>query len=60
MCNILINFQIVLSVCMVCAFALPAQDQHYEQDQRHRETTTWIPILKYNKEQGQDGSYKTQ
>uniref|UniRef100_A0A336LWF9 CSON002123 protein n=1 Tax=Culicoides sonorensis TaxID=179676 RepID=A0A336LWF9_CULSO len=22
-------------------------------------TTTWIPILKYNKEQGVDGSYKT-
>lgn len=24
-----------------------------------RETTTWIPILKYNKEQSEDGSYKT-
>lgn len=22
-------------------------------------TTTWIPILRYNKEQGVDGSYKT-
>ncbi|XP_067634210.1 endocuticle structural glycoprotein ABD-4 [Eurosta solidaginis] len=25
-----------------------------------RETTTWIPILKYNKEQSEDGSYKTE
>jgi hypothetical protein len=27
---------------------------------RERETTTQIAILKYNKEQGQDGSYSTQ
>lgn len=25
-----------------------------------RETTTWIPIIQYDKEQGTDGSYKTQ
>lgn len=25
-----------------------------------RETTTWIPIIQYNKEQATDGSYKTQ
>ena len=25
-----------------------------------RETTTWIPIIQYDKEQGVDGSYKTQ
>jgi len=25
-----------------------------------RDTTTWIPILKYNKEQSEDGSYKTE
>lgn len=25
-----------------------------------RESTTWIPILKYNKEQSEDGSYKTE
>lgn len=24
-----------------------------------RETTTWIPIIHYDKEQGTDGSYKT-
>ncbi|XP_059620069.1 endocuticle structural glycoprotein SgAbd-2 [Phlebotomus argentipes] len=33
----------------------PQQNQLLRQ-----ETTTWIPILKYNKEQGNDGSYKTQ
>lgn len=31
-----------------------------EKQERHRETTTWIPILKYNKEQSEDGSYKTE
>lgn len=25
-----------------------------------RETTTWIPIIQYDKEQAIDGSYKTQ
>lgn len=25
-----------------------------------RETTTWIPIIQYDKEQAVDGSYKTQ
>ncbi|EDS33315.1 conserved hypothetical protein [Culex quinquefasciatus] len=41
-------------------------DQHQHQHQQnvekriHHETTTWIPILKYNKEQGEDGSYKTE
>ncbi|XP_065368228.1 endocuticle structural glycoprotein ABD-4 [Calliphora vicina] len=28
--------------------------------QLRRETSTWIPILKYNKEQSEDGSYKTE
>uniref|UniRef100_A0A1A9X4I3 Endocuticle structural glycoprotein SgAbd-2 n=1 Tax=Glossina brevipalpis TaxID=37001 RepID=A0A1A9X4I3_9MUSC len=27
---------------------------------RHRESTTWIPILKFNKEQSEDGSYRTE
>ncbi|EDW09392.1 uncharacterized protein Dmoj_GI19063 [Drosophila mojavensis] len=31
---------------------------HRREDQR--ETSTWIPILKYNKEQSEDGSYKTE
>lgn len=37
------------------------QYQHQQQQDRFDErtsTTTWIPILSYNKEQGQDGSYK--
>lgn len=40
---------------------IPRQDdQKYDYKETHRETTTWIPILKYNKEQSEDGSYKTQ
>lgn len=34
----------------------PQQQARYE-DQRIS-STTWIPILSYNKEQGQDGSYR--
>ncbi|XP_017110092.1 larval cuticle protein LCP-22 [Drosophila bipectinata] len=33
-------------------------DHHRHED--HRETSTWIPIIKYNKEQSEDGSYKTE
>lgn len=38
------------------------RDDKAERDREHhfRETTTWIPILKYNKEQSEDGSYKTE
>lgn len=41
------------------------QQQHHQQNQKKtkaddRETTTWIPIIQYDKEQGTDGSYKTQ
>ncbi|XP_062711011.1 endocuticle structural glycoprotein SgAbd-2 [Aedes albopictus] len=36
----------------------PQHQQNFEK--RNQETTTWIPILKYNKEQGEDGSYKTE
>jgi hypothetical protein len=25
-----------------------------------RETSTWVPIIQYDKQQGTDGSYKTQ
>lgn len=34
-----------------------AQPTQYTQRQ-NQETTTWIPILKYNKQQGDDGSYQ--
>lgn len=34
------------------------QHQRFVDDDKHS-TTTWIPILEYNKEQGEDGSYKT-
>ncbi|XP_037955728.1 endocuticle structural glycoprotein ABD-4 [Teleopsis dalmanni] len=36
------------------------RDEKAEQREYHRDTTTWIPILKYNKEQSEDGSYKTE
>lgn len=43
------------------------QPQQYQQkaaqqtyQQQKQETTTWIPILKYNKQQGDDGSYQTE
>lgn len=38
------------------------QPQQYQQQQyqQPKETTTWIPILKYNKQQGDDGSYQTE
>lgn len=34
----------------------PQQEQQYE---RSRESTTFIPILRFEKEQGEGGSYKT-
>ncbi|XP_055689811.1 endocuticle structural glycoprotein SgAbd-2 [Lutzomyia longipalpis] len=42
--------------------AAPREYSQQPQQQQlvRQETTTWIPILKYNKEQGNDGSYKTQ
>ncbi|XP_055918038.1 endocuticle structural glycoprotein SgAbd-4 [Eupeodes corollae] len=39
---------------------IPRQDEKYDYKEQHRDTTTWIPILKYNKEQSEDGSYKTE
>lgn len=36
----------------------PIGNEIEDENVKHR-TTTWIPILEYNKEQGQDGSYKT-
>lgn len=36
-----------------------AQPQQYDsKEPRNRETTTYIPIIRFDKEQGQDGSYK--
>jgi len=63
---------ILATVCLAaCAMAQHHQHQHQQQQQQQQQqqreydpkfdlssTTTWIPILAYNKEQGQDGSYK--
>lgn len=38
--------------------AAPAPAQKAQFQQAKQETTTWIPILKYNKQQGDDGSYQ--
>lgn len=38
----------------------PQGQNHLLRNDDKHETTTWIPILKYNKEQGVDGSYKTE
>lgn len=38
----------------------PDHYHHALQQQPNRESTTWIPILKFNKEQSEDGSYKTE
>lgn len=43
---------------MVGAFAQHSQHRADVAEEDPRSTTTWIPILEYNKEQGQDGSYK--
>lgn len=40
--------------------AAPAPTQQAHFNQQKQETTTWIPILKYNKQQGDDGSYQTE
>lgn len=37
--------------------AQPQQQKKAKSDDR--ETTTWIPIVQYDKQQGTDGSYKT-
>lgn len=37
----------------------PLQQQQKKLKIDDRETTTWIPIIHYDKEQGTDGSYKT-
>ncbi|XP_063697511.1 endocuticle structural glycoprotein SgAbd-4 [Culicoides brevitarsis] len=42
---------VILSLATFCY----AQQGHVDD----LKTTTWVPILKYNKEQGVDGSYKT-
>lgn len=54
--------------------ARPGQTRHHQQPHQpqqpqqqqikgklvERETTTWIPIIQYDKEQNIDGSYRTQ
>lgn len=39
---------------------IPRDDKLDHRHEDPRETSTWIPILKYNKEQSEDGSYKTE
>ncbi|XP_054738362.1 endocuticle structural glycoprotein ABD-4 [Anastrepha obliqua] len=39
---------------------IPRDEKVSDHRDHHRESTTWIPILKYNKEQSEDGSYKTE
>ncbi|CAD7076718.1 unnamed protein product [Hermetia illucens] len=55
---------IVVSALVIACYAQRLQEEQYEKEFQQRnqlkETTTWIPILKYNKEQSQDGSYKTE
>jgi hypothetical protein len=61
MTPLFIVFQVFLSILMVVsAYPQDSENRGSNQDKRERETTTQIPILKYNKEQGQDGSYQTQ
>lgn len=63
--------QILVTVCLACAVAQQQplqsqqqQQQHHQQQQQQQHlderisTTTWIPILSFSKEQGQDGSYR--
>lgn len=35
------------------------QQQNYEPSRPRHESTTYIPIIRFDKEQGSDGSYKT-
>lgn len=57
---------LIFSLLLASSYAFPQQHNNdYDHQQNvekriHHETTTWIPILKYNKEQGEDGSYKTE
>lgn len=37
----------------------PSQPQYQEPRQRSSESTTFIPIIRFDKEQGNDGSYKS-
>lgn len=60
----LLLFHLQLIISIASTFCCCYGQQHH---QGHNEllkaddlkTTTWIPILRYNKEQGVDGSYKT-
>lgn len=50
--------QIVLSAVCLLATVAVAQQHHHIGNEEEPKTTTYIPILEYNKEQGEDGSYK--
>lgn len=52
--------QIFVTAFLVACTVAQQQSPRQQADLNDRttSTTTWIPILAYNKEQGQDGSYK--
>lgn len=62
-------FQIVITLTLAgCIYAqqqnelsdsLEEKRGRLSQEDKRISTSTWIPILAYNKEQSQDGSYKT-
>lgn len=55
------NFSYHLQLQILVVLSLSAaQSQNALLKNEKAETTTYIPILKYNKEQGIDGSYKSQ
>ncbi|XP_049537841.1 endocuticle structural glycoprotein ABD-4 [Anopheles darlingi] len=52
--------RLVIFALFAIAYGRPQHEQRHEHDPHlHHESTTYIPILKYDKQQGEDGSYKT-
>lgn len=49
----------MFQVCGLLLLATLCHCQNQQLPLKTTETSTWVPILKYSKEQGQDGSYKT-
>lgn len=49
-------FQIVVACLVACTLAQSAPNAQFEDDKKIR-TSTYIPIIKQSKDQGQDGSY---
>lgn len=49
-------FQIVVACLVACTLAQSQNSAQFEDDKKIR-TSTYIPIIKQSKDQGQDGSY---